>query len=270
MTPEPGDEPHTFVGMPSDYGPIGIYGGHFVGQAVSAGLATVDEPKLAHSLHAYFLKRGDPSAPIEYRVFVLRNGRMSDARSISAWQNGVEVFYMTASFKVPEDGDTHQPVCPEVPSVDAVIADRESRNEPPPPIPPTQNGWSQMEWASPSFFEFIPDREPSLKLWMRTPGDESLTERQRQVVLAFLCDGPLVFNSVLPHGTPFDTHSVTSLDHAAWFHAVPDPSEWMLFDQRTTAAADGRGMNMGEIYSSTGALIMTCAQESMLRRIPST
>jgi len=108
----------------------------------------------------------------------------------------------------------------------------------------------------------------TIPLWMRVPGGDALTERQRQIVLAFLCDGPLMFNSILPYGAPMQTHWATSIDHSAWFHRLVDPSQWMLFDQRSTAAADGRGMNSGEIYGAAGELIMTCAQESVLRRLP--
>ncbi len=268
MTPEPADDPELFIGRPNPYGMMGIYGGHFLGQALAAGLATVAEPKLAHSFHAYFLKGGDPEVPIEYRVRTLRNGRGSDVRSISASQNDVEVFFMTASFKLAEDGEEHQPQAPDVPPADELILARKARGDEKFPFPPTQNGWTEMEWASPSFREHAPDREPVLRVWMRTPGQEALTERERQIVLAFLSDGPLMFNSVVPYGVAMETHFATSLDQSVWFHRSADPSRWMLFDQRSTAAADGRGMNEGEIYSVDGQLLMTCAQESMLRRLP--
>lgn len=268
MTPEPTDDPLRFVGLSNPYGAIGIYGGHFVGQALAAGLATVAEPKLAHSFHSYFLKRGNPDVPIEYHVRVLRNGRASDVRSIAAIQDGVEVFHMIASFKVPEDGPEHQRPAPTVTPADDVVQTREAQGEESFPFPPTQNGWSQMEWASRTFRDFDPDRDPELQIWMRVPGGEQLTEREGQVVLAFLSDGPMVFNSVLPHGVPMETHWTTSLDHSVWFHRPVDPSGWLLFDQRSTAATDGRGMNEGEIYAADGTLVMTCAQESMLRPLP--
>ena len=99
------------------------------------------------------------------------------------------------------------------------------------------------------------------------PPSTSLTPRERQIVMAYLSDGPLMFNSVLPHGVPFQSHRLTSLDQSAWFHRDADPFEWMIFDQRSTAATAGRGMNEGQIYSQDGRLLMTCAQESMLRTI---
>lgn len=244
---------------------MGIYGGHFLGQAAAAGLATVDEPKLIHSFHAYFLRRGNPDLPIQYRVTTLRNGRGSDARAVSAIQDGVEVFHMIASFKLAEGGHEHQKAAPEVQGADELVAAREARNEEPFPFPPTQNRWTQMEWASPTFREFTPDRDPHLRVWMRVPGGDELSDRDKQIVLAFLSDGPLVFNSVIPYGLAMDTHWVTSLDQSVWFHNLTDLSKWMLFDQRSTAAADGRGLNEGEIYAGDGKLLMSCAQESVLR-----
>ncbi len=268
MTLQQSEDRSVFTGRANAYGLMGIYGGHFLGQALAAGLATVEEPKLAHSFHSYFLRPGDPDVPIDYRVRTLRDGRGSDAREISAWQHDFEVFHMIASFKLPEVGPEHQPTAPVVKPAEDLVSEREAAGEETFPFPPTQNGWTEMEWASPSFREFDPDREAVLRVWMRVPDGATLSDRERQIVLAFLSDGPLMFNSVVRHGVAMETHWATSLDQSVWFHRQSDPSEWLLYDQRSTAAADGRGMNSGEIYTADGVLLMTCAQESVLRRIP--
>jgi len=257
----------VFVGRTEAYGRLGIYGGHFLGQALAAGFETVDAPKLAHSFHAYFLRPGDPEARLEYHVARLRESRGGDVRSISARQDGRDVFHMIASFKLPENGDEHQRTAPIVESPESTIDAREARGEASFPFPVTQNGRVEMEFVGPSFRDFDPVHEPALRLWMRDPKGHELSERMRQVVLAFLSDGTLMFNSVLPYGRPFETHRLTSLDQSVWFHRGTDPGDWLLFDQRSTAAAEGRGMNEGEIYSRNGRLVMTCSQESMLRRI---
>lgn len=261
------ETPLVFTGATEDYAGLGIYGGHYLGQALAAGFKTVEEPKLAHSFHAYFLRRGDPQAQLDYHVASLRESRGGDVRAIPARQNGMDVFHMLASFKLPEPGDEHQKNAPDIASAEAVVAAREKRGEPSPPFPITKGGRVQMEFASASFRNFDPSEPPALQTWMRVLDDKNLSERERQTVLAFLSDGTLMFNSVLPYGQPFQTHRLTSLDHSAWFHRGTDPTDWLLFDQRSTAAADGRGMNEGEIYTSDGQLVMTCAQESMLRRI---
>lgn len=256
--------PDQFVGQTESYGVIGVYGGHFVGQALAAGFATVDEPKLAHSLHCYFLQPGDPSIPLHYSVVRLREGRASDVRSITATQRGRAVFQMMASFKLAEPGDEHQPTAPDVTDVSALLTAGGTHFSP----PPTAKGRTEMVFASEHFMrpEFTPGREPALRLWTRCVSGRELTERESQVGLAFLSDSTLMFNAVLPHGLPFQTHRLTSIDHAVWFHRQCDARQWMLFDQWSSAAADGRGLNHGSLFDAKGQLIFTTAQESMLRR----
>lgn len=267
MAVEPADATDVFTGRTEAYGLLGIYGGHFLGQALAAAFETVDAPKLAQSFHAYFLRAGDPAARLDYHVTRLREGRGNDVRSIVARQNNKDVFHMTAAFKMPEPGDTHQKTAPQIKSAEATIAARQARGEPSFQFPVVKDGRVEMEFASASFLEFDPADEPSLKTWMRVPGGETLNERMSQVVLAFLSDGTLMFNSVLPYGKPFQSHRLTSLDQSVWFHHAANAGNWMLYDQRSTAAADGRGMNEGEIFDERGKQLMICAQESMLRRM---
>ena len=268
MQVTPTENTDVFAAKTETYGPVGIYGGHFLGQAMAAGLATVEEHKLAHSYHAYFLRAGDPNLALHYEVTRLRESRHGDTRAITAVQDEHKVFHMVASFKTAESGDEHQPQAPVIEPPEAVIAAREERGESPFPFPVVQAGRVQMEWASPSFFEFDRNAPPALRLWMRVaPPSKTLSPRERQIAMAYLSDGPLMFNSVLPHGIPFQSHRLTSLDQSAWLHRDADPFQWMIFDQRSTAATAGRGMNEGQIYSQDGRLLMTCAQESMLRTI---
>lgn len=270
---EAADQPDLFTGNAELYGMMGVYGGHLLGQGLCAALHTVDEPKVTHSFHAYFLQRCDPDLELKYQVQRLRSGKWGDTRSISASQGDNQVFHMIASFKVAEAGDEHQKTMPAVDSPEAFIAQREARGEETFPFPPIKDGRTRIEFASAGFLEFIEDRAPELRLWMRTPysvdRSEQLTTREGQIALAYLSDATLLFNSVIPHGIPMQTHRMTSLDQSCWFHADTDPSQWLLFDQRSVAAADGRGLNEGEIYSTDGKLVMSCAQESMLRRIQS-
>jgi acyl-CoA thioesterase-2 len=264
------NEPDVFVGVPESYGRLGIYGGHFIGQALAAALATVKEPKVAQSFHGYFLNPGDPNAEITYRVTRLKEGRVADMRAVSAEQNGRAAFHMIASCKLPEEGDNHQPSMPKVPSPEEMIALTETLGpqfQPPMMI----KDRAALMLISDSFVpnEFVAGREPCLQTWMRSNHGTTLTEREHQCVLAFLSDGTLMFNSVLPYGIPFATHRLTSLDHSVWFHRPCDTGEWLLYDQLSSAAADGRGMNEGRVYDQAGNLVMTAAQDSMLRRVPS-
>ncbi|HIG39891.1 MAG: hypothetical protein ABGY96_00795 [bacterium] len=114
---------------------------------------------------------------------------------------------------------------------------------------------------------FKTGREPKLQCWMKSNHQGKTSAQMAQCVLAFLSDGTLMFNSVLPYGVPFQTHRLTSLDHSVWFHRSCDMTQWTLFDQRSTAVADSRGMNEGEVFDRQGRLVCTISQESMLRRM---
>jgi len=164
MNVEATEDPTIFVDPTESYGLLGIYGGHFFGQALAAGFETVEEPKLAHSFHAYFLRRGDPEAALEYHVTSVRESRSGDTRAISARQNGQDAFHMIASFKLPESGDAHQKTRPNVKPTEALIRAREGRGEDIFPFPMVQGGRVQMEFVGPSIREFDPSREPTLRL----------------------------------------------------------------------------------------------------------
>jgi|TARA_B110000305_G_scaffold113309_1_gene127511 acyl-CoA thioesterase-2 len=269
MTVEPLETVNTFVGQAESYGLLGIYGGHFVGQALSAGFLTVEDDKFAQSLHAYFLRKGDPEQPIVYKVEHLKTGKGVEVRNISAIQSQQVCFSMMASYKRPEESDEHQPEMPIVISPEELcleLASKEQKFNPPMMIA----GRAELRLISDSFVpeDFTPGRAPALKSWMRSTHERDLSIRESQCVLGFLSDGTLMFNSVLPYGVPFQTHMLTSLDHSVWFHHHADVRDWMLFDQRSTAAADGRGMNEGKVYTRSGKLVFSTSQESMLRRMP--
>lgn len=262
-------QPDVFVGAPESYGRLGIYGGHFLGQALAAALATVEEPRVAQSFHAYFLNPGDPEAEIIYRVTRLKEGRGADMRAISAEQNGRAAFHMIASCKLPEEGDVHQPTMPEVPTAEEMIERLAKLGKQFSPPMMVKNRATLM-MISDSFApdKFVPGRDPCLQTWMKSNHHGELSQREQQCVLAFLSDGTLMFNSVVPHGIPFATHRLTSLDHSVWFHRPCDTGQWLFYDQESSAAADGRGMNEGRVYDQAGNLIMTAAQDSMLRKMP--
>lgn len=256
----------VWTGAARDYGPLRIYGGHFLGQALAAAFRTVPEPKLAHSLHAYFVRAGLPEEPIEYQVERLRDGGYV-TRAIRAVQAGETRFFMMASFKDPEPGDTHQPDTPAAPDPAAAQRAREAAGRARPPLPFTIGTGVELEILD-DWSPLNPRRDTDgIRLWMRLPIRASEDPRLQQCALAYLSDSTLLFNALRRHGQPFATHRTTSLDHALWFHGVPRCEQWLLYDQHGPAAADGRGINLGFVYGSEGSLVATAAQEGMMRRI---
>src|SRR5277367_6485774 len=103
-----------FRGESRDIGSPQVFGGQVLGQALVAATATV-ETRVVHSLHAYFLRRGDFNSPIVYEVDRARDGVHFSTRRVVAIQHGAQIFNMSASFQSAEEGLDHQLPMPEVP-----------------------------------------------------------------------------------------------------------------------------------------------------------
>lgn len=265
VDPDP-TAPDHFIGAARDYGPLRVYGGHFLGQALAAAFRTVPEPRLAHSLHAYFLRTGNPAVPIRYAVERLRDGGSYVTRNVRAIQQDQTVFQLTASFKDPEAGDTHQPDAPDAPPAETLAARRRRAGHERPALPFTLGTGLEVEitddWAP-----WTPRRDTAgIRLWMRMQLEATHDPRLQQCALAFASDSTLLFNALRRHGQTLVTHRTTSLDHAMWFYGLPACQDWLLYDQSGPAAADGRGFNQGFIYATDGRLCAAVAQEGMMRR----
>src|SRR6516225_1759815 len=88
-------EVNLFRGESRDIGSPQVFGGQVLGQALTAAAATV-EGRVVHSLHAYFLRRGDFNAPIVYQVDRSRDGSHFSMRRVVAIQHGAQIFNMSA------------------------------------------------------------------------------------------------------------------------------------------------------------------------------
>ena len=113
-------EINLFRGESRDIGSPQVFGGQVLGQALRAAYATVPDGRLAHSLHAYFLQRGDFNAPIVYFVDRSRDGHSFTSRRVTAIQHGEQIFHMSASFQLPQSGVEHQLPMPSVPLPEAL------------------------------------------------------------------------------------------------------------------------------------------------------
>ena len=108
-------EVNLFRGESRDTGSPQVFGGQVLGQALKAASATIDDGRSCHSLHAYFLRRGDFNKPIVYSVDRSRDGGSFSARRVLAIQNGEQIFICSASFQIPEPGLEYQASMPRVP-----------------------------------------------------------------------------------------------------------------------------------------------------------
>lgn len=249
-----------------------VFGGQVLGQALMAAGRTV-EGRLAHSMHAYFLRAGDTTAPIVYQVESIRDGKSFATRNVKAIQHGEIIFTMSASFAVHEEGLEHQVEMPKVEGPEGIPSETELRQKIASLIPEkvravfVRERPIEIRPINP-VNPFAPVKQEALRhQWMRAqnrlPDDPFL----HQCILAFASDFALMGTAMLPHGVSFMQNNMqaASLDHAMWFHRDFRVDEWLLYVMDSPNASASRGMNFGKIFTQDGKLVATTAQEGLMR-----
>jgi acyl-CoA thioesterase-2 len=250
-----------------------VFGGQVAGQAVMAGIRTIERDRELHSLHAYFLRPGDTLVPIVYDVERTRDGRSFSTRRVVARQHGKPIFYMSASFQVPEEGFEHQDAMPHVagpeecPELGDVLADLTGR-----PRQEWDRDWAALDVryagdSRPGGVLHDP-RHPALaRVWLRTSETLPDDPAMHAAVLAYASDLTLLSVSVVPHGTFIGDPRLqpASLDHAMWFHRAARADEWLLYDQVSPSASGGRGFATGRLFTQGGPLVASVVQEGLVR-----
>jgi acyl-CoA thioesterase-2 len=265
-------ELNLFRGESRDIGSPQVFGGQVLGQALSAAAATV-EGRMAHSLHAYFLRRGDCNAPIVYEVDRSLDGRHFSNRRVVAIQHGQQIFNMTASFQVAESGFDHQIPMPQVPAPEA-LADSAG---PPPEVLARLPERVRRFFEQPRPFEFRtvqpidylrPRRAaPAREIWFRTVGAVGDDEMLHRRLLAYVSDFFLLDTATLPHGTSILSGAVVmaSIDHAMWFHRPLRVDDWLLYAMDSPSASGARGFARASVFARDGRLVASTAQEGLVR-----
>ena len=267
-------EMNLFRGQSRDIGSPQVFGGQVLGQALVAATATAED-RVVHSLHAYFLRRGDFNSPIVYEVDRALDGKHFSSRRVVAIQHGRQIFNMSASFQSAETGLEHQISIPQVP--------------PPDSLPDMETHYRGMADKLPAVarrifeqkrpFEFRPvhppdpmrrDKSAPLKyIWFRAvdrlPDDEALHRN----LLAYVSDFHLLDTALKPHGVPMISPKlvIASIDHAMWFHRNVRVDDWLLYaiDSLEDASGAGRGFTRGSVFARDGRLVASAAQEGLIR-----
>jgi acyl-CoA thioesterase-2 len=269
-------EVNLFRGASRDIGTPRVFGGQVLAQAVLAAGATV-EGRLIHSLHAYFLRAGDPEAPIVYNVDRSRDGRSFTARRVVAIQHGRPIFTLAASFQLEQQGFEHQFDMPGVPGPDELQA--------PPEVPPEQlqqlpqklrrwfNRFGPFEFRQVESEDPLNPRPrpPRRQAWFRLRGELGADQSLHRALLAYASDFHLIGTATLPHGVSLLEGNLimASLDHAMWFHRPVDVTDWLLYDCDSPNSSGSRGLARGMIFDRQGRLVASTAQEGMIRLKPS-
>jgi acyl-CoA thioesterase-2 len=255
-----------------------VFGGQVAAQALVAAGRTVPADRHAHSLHAYFLRPGDPGAPIVYDVDRIRDGRSFTTRRVVAIQHGKPIFHLSASFQGDEDGLDHQEPMPAAPDPATLPTSQERLRGYDHLDPVVVEKFLEAREAvdlryaeEPPYGRFGEPREPHSQVWFRTNGklEGAIDEPLLHVVLAtYVSDMTLLDSVLLAHGRGgWAVGDVVgaSLDHAMWFHRPFRADEWLLYDQESPSAHGGRGLGQARIYTQDGQLAISVIQEGLVR-----
>ncbi len=249
-----------------------VFGGQVAGQALVAASRTVED-RWVHSLHAYFLRPGDPMVPIIYQVDRPRDGRSFTTRRVTAIQHGEAIFALSSSFQRAEEGPEHQASMPEAPDPETLPTFQERVAKVIDQVSDEERAWMERErpidlrptdgtdfWTSEA-------RDPEHLVWIRADGKLPDDPALHQCVVAYASDMTLIDTAARPHSPIFKKQrvQVASLDHAMWFHRPFRADEWLLYAQESPNMAGARGFSTARLFTRDGRLVASVAQEGLMR-----
>jgi acyl-CoA thioesterase-2 len=265
-------EVNLFRGVSPKSGWQRVFGGQVIGQALVAAYRTVDG-RIAHSLHGYFLRPGDPTIPIIYEVDRIRDGGSFSTRRVVAIQHGQAIFSMGVSFHAAEEGLSHQMPMPDVPQPEDLPSEAELKERFIDRLPPQVRAYWERERpielrpVDISRYLSSEKRNPSQHVWIRANGKLPEDLPLNQCVLAYASDFTLLDTALIAHGRfAFDpTLMLASLDHSIWFHRSFRADDWLLYTQDSPTSGGGRAFCRGSLFSRQGLLVASTTQEGLLR-----
>ena len=248
-----------------------VYGGQVLAQSIVAASRTLPAERTVHSMHGYFLRPGDPAAGITFSVDRIHDGRSFSTRRTQAFQAGVPIFSMIASFQDEGPGlEHHEPMPDGIPFPEDLPSFDEEKLHPVSRKLFSERPVDVLHVPSPVYTSVDGPHVPRQAVWMRTrrrlPDDPAV----HRAALAYLSDLTIQEPIMRGHGVPWSAPGlrVASLDHAMWWHRPGRVDDWLLYVQESPNARGGRGLSTGRMYTRTGDLLASVAQEVMVR-VPS-
>ncbi|WP_349897183.1 acyl-CoA thioesterase [Parafrigoribacterium soli] len=264
-------EEDIFIG-PSQWMPLGrVFGGQVLAQSLVAAQRTLPEGRNVHSMHGYFLRPGNVELPITFSVARIHDGRSFSTRRTQAYQDGLPILSMIASFQDEELGFEHQIDMPaDLPQPESLPSAAEALGELDHPVAKywaTQRPFDMRHVDKPVFLSPDGPRVAHQAVWLKAVGTLPDDENLHRAALAYLSDYSILEPVFRRHGLAWSTPGlkVASLDHAMWFHRFGRVDEWLLYLQESPTATGGRGLSEGRIYTREGVLLASVAQEGMVR-----
>ncbi len=264
----------SWIGPPGTGVGTRLFGGHALAQALMAACQEEAGQRMAHSLHALFLRPGSADAPVTYKVTSLGEGRSFARRRVDAFQHDDHVLTMTVSMQLEEDGFQHSAPPPDYGdrrSAERALEEWRERNDMDSMPIIGKLGLRPVEvipLAADSLFGNT-SRAPHSAVWMRSRDPEPADAVTSRAQLTYASDMLFLRNALLPHGVrPGDSGmQLASLDHAMWFHQTPDFRQWHLFATDSPWAGKARGLSRGHFFAEDGTLVATVVQENLMRVI---
>ncbi|OAN57060.1 acyl-CoA thioesterase [Sphingomonas sp. TDK1] len=255
-----------------------VFGGQVIAQALQAAQRSVEDGKVAHSLHAYFMRPGDEDYPILYRVVRDFEGRSFANRRVIAMQKGRPILNMAASFHLPEEGLHHQDAMPDVPAPEDLRSEAELREEIRDHIPEKFKRFFlrarpiEIRPVNPRNWFKPVAREPRQASWFRVVAPLPDEPALHRAMLAYASDMTLLGTCMLPHGVSWMSGQIqtASLDHALWLHEPFRFDDWLLYATDSPWAGHSRGFNRGSIFARDGRLVASVTQEGLIRPVQRT
>lgn len=269
-------EQGLYRGQSWDLGFRALFGGQVLGQSIAAAYKTVEEGRIIHSLHSYFLLPGDAQKPVIYDIENVRDGRSFSSRRVKAIQNGRTIFDMTASFHAPEPGLTHQfAVMPKVPDPEDVAQDIRFYEDNYEQL--SERMKESLSYHRPVDIRTVDSansytaekRAPKRAIWLKGRDKLDSPLQVHQASLAYASDYHFLSTSLQPHGLAVHDKSLrlATIDHAMWFHMPFKFDDWLLYEMESPFSGKGRGLVQGKIFDKHGTLVATTVQEGLMRQV---
>jgi acyl-CoA thioesterase-2 len=257
---------------PSLWQPLGrVFGGQVLAQSLIAAMRTIPHDRFVHSMHGYFLRPGDVELPITFSVDRIHDGRSFSTRRTQAYQNGVPILSMIASFQDVDEGLDHQTPMPEgIPEPETLPSSAEVLRGIDHPVAKawaTGRPFDMRHVPSPIYFSVEGEHVAHQAVWLKAIGDLPDDPNLHRAALAYVSDYSILEPILRAHGIAWGSPGLkaASLDHAMWWHRFGRVDEWVLYVQESPNAVGGRGLSLGRIYSRDGVLLASVAQEGMVR-----
>lgn len=261
---------YLFIGR-SPKRPARVFGGQVLAQSLNAALRTVTEDRIAHSMHGYFLRPGDPQKQIVYEVDPIRDGRSFTTRRVVAKQDGRAIFNTAISFQLAEEGLDHQATMPAVTQPEQLESEEDELAELAKKYPEHVHvplfGPIERRRVTPRDRVNPQPQEPVQHIWVKVQGNVGDDLKRHQTLLAYISDFGLLGTALYPHAVAPNSKNMqaASLDHALWFHRPFRVDDYLLYSLDSPNSSGGRGFSRGSFYTRDGVLVASSAQEALIR-----